>query len=428
MQLITQMRNRVKETLSFSGSILSAQQTLLGAATTYASFSTQYGANTSNIPFTVVDNSSGQWVTGYGVYTHSGTKFQATAITDSSAGANTDVSFSAGTKDIIVGLNKYTVAHSIPLKNYIDNPSCQIAQRVSVGSLTVNSPVLGGVDRWFIGTASASTLSAGTLDQNTGVAGCSTGCTARANGFTTTGASTQVIHRQVILAPDAIELNSKTIIVQALVQHNVGSNVNYTIQIEKPTASDNYASTTSLGTSSAVAVATGTLTQISYSITLASTDASNGLRVTIAAACGAVTTKNFEVTDIGLYQSDTVQHFVANTKADDILACELHYEKSYDLTVAPGTSTGFGAFGVTGVTTTTFSVRLRTRKYINSIVTYPTVTCYSTTGASGYIRNNNTAADVAVTLATVGATGAVYTCSTTTGHSLYGHYTAYSGY
>lgn len=62
--------------------------------------------------------------------------------------------------------------------------------------------------------------------------------------------------------------------------------------LRKPTAADNYASTTTIGTCTAIPVATGTDTLITFpNVSLG--DVSTGIEIQVDAACGAVTTKNF---------------------------------------------------------------------------------------------------------------------------------------
>jgi hypothetical protein len=79
-----------------------------------------------------------------------------------------------------------------------------------------------------------------------------------------------------------------------------------------------------------------------------------------------------------------------------IQACQRYYEKSYNLETTPGTSTTVGA--MTWMQTGSFGGAYGSERLFRvSKRATPTVTMYSTTGASGNIRDLVGAADVAVT-------------------------------
>lgn len=181
------------------------------------------------------------------------------------------------------------------------NGGAEVAQR-SAPSLTT-SALYGQVDRCAL-WASGGAVSAGTIAQNTSASVGRTGKAARASGVTLTG-SGQISWRYRMEALDAIKLKNQAGSFQIAVMHDVGSTINYTIIIRKPTAADNYTSTTVIQTGSATAVPTGTATAISLpNVSLG--DCSNGLEIEVQAACGAVTTKNFDFTEWQLQEGSSV--------------------------------------------------------------------------------------------------------------------------
>lgn len=181
---------------------------------------------------------------------------------------------------------------ALGMKNLLINGGCQVAQRAAPSLST--TATYGAVDRfaaWGTGTA----VSAGTISQDTASSAGRTGFALKLAGVTITGSGV-VFARQRIESINAKRLKNQTASFSLRVYHDVGSNINYTITIRKPTVADNYGSTTTIATGSAAAVVTATDTLLKLE-NVAMGDCSNGIEIEVQAACGAVTTKNFSFTE-----------------------------------------------------------------------------------------------------------------------------------
>src|SRR6185312_6359100 len=221
-------------------------------------------------------------------------------------------------------------AGSVSIRNYLINGGAGVAQKTATVTLTTSAKY-GQVDQCAM-WASGGSVSAGTLTQNTSATVGRTGNAARAAGVTLTG-SGQISWRYRVESVDAVNLKNQSGSFQIMVMHDVGISVNYTIIIRKPTASDNYASTTVISTSSAIPVASGTATQLTApGISLG--DVSNGIEIEIQAACGAITTKNFDFTEWQLEEGDNCTTFVRRLYEEELRNCR-RYLPTY---VAGGSS------------------------------------------------------------------------------------------
>jgi hypothetical protein len=104
------------------------------------------------------------------------------------------------------------------------------------------------------------------------------------------------------------------------------------------------------------------------------------------------------VTNVQLEKGTQATSFDYRPYGTELALCQRYYEKSYDESTTPGTSTDTGALlGISpGNTNRVFaSIQLRVTKR-----GAPTYTIYSTTGASGNIRDVTASADKAISLAT----------------------------
>lgn len=105
---------------------------------------------------------------------------------------------------------------------------------------------------------------------------------------------------------------------------------------------------------------------------------------------------------IQLEKGGTASAFEETSQQADLARCQRHCFKTYDAGVAPGTSTTAGA--VQNSADSGANVYLSYR-YPVPMRDVPVVTDYSTTGASGKIRNLSTGADVTPAVLTTGQTG-----------------------
>ncbi|CAK0742308.1 hypothetical protein WCLP8_1300007 [uncultured Gammaproteobacteria bacterium] len=178
--------------------------------------------------------------------------------------------------------------------NLVINGCCRVSHRASKTLST--SWQTGPVD--LIAAAAGGTVGAGTIVQATGVTSLSkSGYACQVQSVTLTG-SGAISWRHRIEARNAVSLANGAAMVTARTYHDVGSAVTYSITVNKPTAADNFASVTQIATGT-VSVANATNADVSLSIANLG-DCSNGLEIIISAACGAVTTKNFNLGDVQL--------------------------------------------------------------------------------------------------------------------------------
>lgn len=210
-------------------------------------------------------------------------------------------------------------AGSTAWRNELLNSSAEVAQGSAVSLST--SPQYGLVDM-ATGWASGGAISAGTLTQDTAAPVGRTGKAVRFQGCTLTGPG-QLSWRYRMEAADAVKLKNQTTTFQIKVQHNVGAAINYTVVIRKPTAADNFTSTTVIGTSAATSVPSGASTALLFTQALG--DCSNGLEIEVQAACGAVTTKDFWWTEWGIEEGSTATPVVFRPFAVELAACQRYY-------------------------------------------------------------------------------------------------------
>ncbi|HKW52400.1 MAG TPA: hypothetical protein VJO12_01825 [Stellaceae bacterium] len=203
------------------------------------------------------------------------------------------------------------------LKNRFHNGGCQVAQRAAVNLGT--SFQYGAVDR-FMAAVTAGTVSAGTIAQATSSPAGRTGLALQLSGVTTTG-SAVVSAKQRIESRDAVLLKNQNGSISLHVYQDTGGAINYTITLRKPTAADNYASTTTIATSSTITVPNATDTLITFPNQVLG-DVSNGLEVQVDAACGAVTTKNFHFTEWQMEEGPAATAFERRPYEQELRDCQ----------------------------------------------------------------------------------------------------------
>lgn len=206
--------------------------------------------------------------------------------------------------------------------NYFDNGGMQIFQRGADHTL-IKDTYGFAVDRWA-GMATGTAVSAGTLTQATASTLNNTGYSAKFAGITLTG--TGVLYfRQRIASQTAVNLKNQIISMQYMVHHDVGSSVNYTIYVRKADALNDFTTTTNIGNSGAISVPTGTTTgtKIKYE-NLSVGDCSNGLEIEIKIEAGAITTKNFEISNAKLEIGTTITNFITKGYEEDLNNCQTY--------------------------------------------------------------------------------------------------------
>lgn len=161
------------------------------------------------------------------------------------------------------------------------------------GSVALTSSYLeGGVAAVY---GKVANVTAGTLVQ-TQDDDYQSGYTLHFSGVTTNNAAATVDAQFRIESKDCHQFMNTDGTFQCYVEHDVGSAVNYTVTVSVATALDDFSSVTAILEGDAVSVATGTRTQLTLPVSGLG-DVSNGIAITVSAACGTVTTKNFKVGD-----------------------------------------------------------------------------------------------------------------------------------
>ena len=136
------------------------------------------------------------------------------------------------------------------------------------------------------------------------------------------------------------------------------------------------------------------------------------------------TSRTLFITGVQMEIGATATEFESRTFGDELALCQRYYEKSYNATTAPGTSTNTGklnyVIGAAANITWRLGVTFRTSKRAS-----PTFTVRSSTGAAGNIRLNNTS-DLSVTTESPGDNAAsfYFTRSAAGGDFFWFHYEA----
>jgi len=204
--------------------------------------------------------------------------------------------------------------------------------------LTLTSSFLEGkVYRLF---GRVTNVTAGTLTQGASIDYAS-GNYALFSGVSTS--ATAVVEAQIrVAAGEAARFADKAVVFSCLVRHDTGSATDYTITVKTPTSTaDDFSSLTTIGTSSATSVVSGTDTRLEFSVSDMG-DCSKGIAIEIGAAVGTITTKNFRISEAQLEVGATRTSFVmthAEVEASVFRSQESAYSYGhiYGLTISNGT-------------------------------------------------------------------------------------------
>lgn len=266
-------------------------------------------------------------------------------------------------------------------QNAIINGSCVVAQRSAPNIST--SYQYGQVDR-FAAKASGTAVSAGTITQTTSANAGTSGFGLKLAGVTVTGTGIVYV-RYRMESKDAKQFKSKATSFACKVYHDVGSAVNYTIYVRKANAADDFSAVTDIANSGAISVSSASATTISFANINSGNigDVSNGIEIEIQAACGAVTTKNFEFTEFIFNQGATAGTFYPRAVEAEVRACQRYCEASWYPNSSQVNSEGSQIANTAGY----IQVRCKVPKRTN--LTTSNTTVYNGTTAN-QLRNTNT--------------------------------------
>lgn len=202
-------------------------------------------------------------------------------------------------------------------RNKLINGSMNVYQRGSVSATTSGAYTL---DRWFV-TPTGATV---TVTQSTSTV--PTNFTASLN---VAGAAsvTNVSAYQRIESINCQELTSGSqVTVSGYIRQSTGSAVTTaTVALVTPTASDNYASTTSAATTYTIpSFASATWTYFSNTFTL-TTGCTNGLQLTIALGTG-LTTGSFNLTGVQLEVGSIATPYERQIYSDQLAQCQRYFQ------------------------------------------------------------------------------------------------------
>jgi hypothetical protein len=240
-------------------------------------------------------------------------------------------------------------------RNLIINGDCRVNQRVTAFTLVKDEypwdlSDLYGPDR-HEGMATGTAVSAGTWGQTVTATAGNSGYAFKFAGVTLTGTGI-LYHRYRMEALDAVRFKNQSASFSCSVYHDVGSAINYTIYVRKANAADNFSAVTAISNSGAISVPSATKTLLKYeNISLG--DVSNGIEIEIKIESGAITTKNFEQTELQFERGPVCTAFECRNIGIEYYLCR-NYSRSFYKIGVINTVAGFGV----AVSTTEIYIQL----------------------------------------------------------------------
>jgi hypothetical protein len=209
------------------------------------------------------------------------------------------------------------------MRNAIINGGMHIAQRGPV-SLSNNTAVYGGCDRWVAGlfnftTATGTVTKAGTANPLNEIVATTTG----------TNANQIVVFSQRIEAANAAHLSGQPITVSATLYQDTGSAIAPVFNLYKPNAEDNWSSATFVASITLASLASLGRVRYTWTVTLGATDANNGLALEIAfPIAAAITSKYFQISEVQLEPGPVATPFERRPIGTELSLCQRYYEIS----------------------------------------------------------------------------------------------------
>lgn len=300
--------------------------------------------------------------------------------------------------------NYFSTDNSI-YRQALINGGCQVNQAVTAVNLT-SEKLFGPVDM-FYAKGQGTAVSAGTITQSSSPNCGGTGYSLKLSGVTLTGTG-KINAYTFIESINAKFYKNKYASFGVKVYHDVGSAIDYVIKINKANSADNFSAVTNISTATVQSVANTTETLIKFQ-NVSMGDCSNGIEIEIEAACGAITTKNFEFSEWQFNLGPVLLPFSCRYFGEELIECQRYYEKSYNYSTAPGTATQIGC--VFTVILNSYSNYISTVRYSVHKRAAGILTQYSTNNANTpnvqteYTTAAVYVADRAISTTIVGTTG-----------------------
>jgi hypothetical protein len=265
---------------------------------------------------------------------------QALSVVNDAAATVTEFDTGAlANSDTVVPTSKAvtTAIATRPRKNFIINGLGELYQRNAAHTLVKD--VYGIATDRFYGMATGTLVSAGTLTQATTASCGRTGYAHKFAGVTLTGTGI-LRYRYRMEAKDAIQFKNQTASFSSRVYQDTGGAIDFTVYIRKADAADNFAAVTAISNSGAISIPNSTDTVLKYE-NISMGDCSNGIEIEIYIAAGAITTKNFYLTEVQFELGAAATAFEYRPYQEEVVLAWRYYQ-IYD---TPGDA--YGVFTLT---------------------------------------------------------------------------------
>lgn len=265
----------------------------------------------------------------------------------STVGTDTNIPLNLAPKgNELVQMSGVSIDPTNSFYNTILNGACLVGQRAAPSLSTAYQ--YGQVDR-FACKATGTAVSAGTITQNTAPNAVSTGYVLKVAGATVTGVGI-IYARYRIESLDSLKYKNGVASFGVWVYQDTTVNVSYTIFINKATVADNFTATTAIANSGAIVVPSGVATFIKFENINSGNigDVTNGIEIEIQAACGAITTKNFEFGEFQFNKGVHALPFRAREYVIELAACQRYYQVYVDPHISGMTAAATNAYSRMG--------------------------------------------------------------------------------
>ena len=265
-----------------------------------------------------------------------------------------------------------------PIYNRIINGDMRIDQRNAGASqtFTAAAAIAYCVDR-FYGNCTGANV--------TGQQVAGTSPDQFAYKFTGAASVTAIVFGQRIERTNIYDLVSTTATFSVGLANSLLTTVTWTAYY--PTANDDFTAKTQIATGTFTV--SSTMTQYSVQIALGA-NITAGLAIELSV--GAQTSGTWQIENFSLVAGTTALPFEREPIQQQLALCQRYYQKSYPQGSVPGASLSRNA--ITNVSRAADQLDRWTATFLVVMRAIPTIVVYSTTGASGNVRNLSAPADV----------------------------------